>query len=394
MNQGSRITLGEVFDQAWQGLSEQVVDLVRRQMEQLLEAVRDGRVGRGRHARGAQGLYRSGYRVRKVFDSVLGNVGPLRIPRLRGRQGEVAVLAEQDRRSRGLMEAAVQMALGGLSYRKVRALAGRLWGQWLSGDTLGRLVGQMAQALEARKQAPVSQEEFVGLVLDGVYVQRRGVRGKSVVLVALGVRAEGSFQVLDWEGAEREDTEAYLRLLNRLFERGLEQPRIVVGDGQGGLWAAVEIVYPFARRQECLYHLWGEVRRQGQRQQLPSAQQHRLRRDFWATFDAWDRAEAQGLLQAFLARWRQALGPLAERIAASSPRLLAFFDFDRSWRHRLRTTNLAEGFFRNFRRFLSRFPGVNDLDHAAKVVSMYLIGAETARTRLQQIPQLYFNTIG
>ena len=48
----------------------------------------------------------------------------------------------------------------------------------------------------------------------------------------------------------------------------------------------------------------------------------------------------------------------------------------RTWSYRLKTTNLAEGFFRNLRRFLGRFPGFLSPDHADRALGLYLLGAE------------------
>ena len=58
------------------------------------------------------------------------------------------------------------------------------------------------------------------------------------------------------------------------------------------------------------------------------------------------------------------------------PRVLAFFAFPARWRHRLRTTNLGEGWFRHLRRYLSRFPGCVDEAHSEQVLGCFLLAAE------------------
>jgi hypothetical protein len=47
-----------------------------------------------------------------------------------------------------------------------------------------------------------------------------------------------------------------------------------------------------------------------------------------------------------------------------------------TWSYRLKTTNLAEGFFRNLRRFLGRFPGFLSPEHWDRALGLYLLGAE------------------
>ncbi len=67
---------------------------------------------------------------------------------------------------------------------------------------------------------------------------------------------------------------------------------------------------------------------------------------------------------------------MVEKFQAELPRVLAYLRFPRPWRHRLRTSNLAEGFFRHLRRYLSRFPGCRDDSHSEQILGCYLLAAE------------------
>jgi transposase-like protein len=57
--------------------------------------------------------------------------------------------------------------------------------------------------------------------------------------------------------------------------------------------------------------------------------------------------------------------------------VLAFFNFPAPWRHRLRTTNLGEGWFKHLRRYLSRFPGCRNAQHSEQVLGCFLLAAES-----------------
>ena len=59
----------------------------------------------------------------------------------------------------------------------------------------------------------------------------------------------------------------------------------------------------------------------------------------------------------FCARWRWAAPEMVGKFQQEFERVLAFFAFSAHWRHRLRTTNLGEGWFKHLRRYLSCFPG-------------------------------------
>jgi len=389
-----KVRLTELFNQVWEEFSGEMLQTIREGIEALLEKTRDSIVQRPSYSRGAGGVYRSGYRLRKVFDTRIGNLGPLRVPRIRGPEGEIPVLADSDRRCEELANALAIAAVGGLPYRKTVALARSLFKGALSLSTVARFVSRIADRLEERRRSAISDREFVGLVADAVYLQERGKKGKSAVLVALGVRRDGSFMVLDWEAARAETELAYQTLFQRLNDRGLREPGIVVGDDSHGLWAAADTVFPFASKQACIYHLWCELRNSCFKAGFDWTTVRRVQKEYWRIFDADSLKQASILLERFDAKWRPRLPAAFERIDRLRHKLFAFFAFPDRWRHRLRTTNLAEGFFRNFRRFLSRFPGVTDLAHAARIVALYLVGAETAHSSFQETPKLFFNTIG
>mgnify|MGYP007042415117 CR=1 FL=1 len=57
---------------------------------------------------------------------------------------------------------------------------------------------------------------------------------------------------------------------------------------------------------------------------------------------------------------------------------LTYFRWSPRWRHRLRTTNLAEGYFRHLRRYLGRFPGCVDPAHSEQVLGCFILACEQA----------------
>ena len=74
----------------------------------------------------------------------------------------------------------------------------------------------------------------------------------------------------------------------------------------------------------------------------------------------------------FCARWRWSAPEMVEKFQAELEGVLAFFAFPAYWRHRLRTTNLGEGWFKHLRRYLSRFPGCRNAKHSEQFLSSHL----------------------
>lgn len=276
----------------------------------------------------------------------------------------------------------------------LRGIAGWLKGLGLpsaSAANLGQVIEEAVAELSQRRQQRIPAGQYRALVVDGVWGKQRKGK-KQVLLVALGVLDDGRFEVLDWQAAEAESAAAYERLLNRLSQRGLETVELIVGDEVGALPGAVALVYPHAHRQICLYHLQKTLARLLRNRSWRA--EAKFRRAYWRIFDAETVAEAKRKLGRFCQLWQEKQPEMVAALRTRAAYLLGYFRFPEEWRHRARTTNLGENFFRHFRRFLSRFPGWEDKDHAERILATYLLSQEekkrSGRSPAYQL-QLNFN---
>ena len=165
-----------------------------------------------------------------------------------------------------------------------------------------------------------------------------GARG----MFAGGDRVEfgGGFRVLDWQVADAEDAEAYLALLERLYQRGLEEVPLIVADDCDSVPAAAAVVYPMAQIQPCLRH-W-----------LPNLEallhRRRLRRDFWWIYEAESVEQVERWVLRFIRRWARSEPDFVHQFWQGFEASITFLKVGlRAWSYRLKTTTLAEGFFRN-----------------------------------------------
>lgn len=368
-----RLTLREVMEQAWREVEGQARAMLKRSVEGLLQAERDRRVNQSRE-RGEK-VYRWGYTVRKCWTTLWGSLEQVRVPRLRGRE-EIGLIERYERH--GLDEILFALTVGGLSQRKVVGWVGRFLGGRLSPATIGAVLEQAQQQVEQRRNEPIPPRRYRAIVVDGIYLRyRRSVSStarKGVLLVAVGVREGGGFDVLDWLGASAESTEDYEALFTRLWQRGLESVELIVSDGLASVVSAAQMVYPAARHQLCLAHWFRNLEALTPR--FPWFQRGRFRREFWWIWEAENEAQAREWARRFCARWRWAAPEMVEKFQQELPRVLAFFAFPAPWRHRLRTTNLGEGWFKHLRRYLSRFPGCRNTQHSEHVLGCFLLAAE------------------
>ena len=93
--------------------------------------------------------------------------------------------------------------------------------------------------------------------LDAIRVKVRDegtVRNKAVY-VALGVRADGTKEVLGLWIEQTEGAKFWLRVMNELRDRGIEDILIAVVDGLKGFPEAIAAVFPQTQVQACIVHL-------------------------------------------------------------------------------------------------------------------------------------------
>lgn len=329
-------------------------------------------------------LQRSGSYTRQIL-TTYGYIAALQVPKLRGanRERPWQILTRYQLALPDLLERALYLYTLGLSIRDLQEAVYVLFGHLLSRDALNRVTLAAQSPMEQWRQRPISDTPPI-LVVDGVWVQilaptgqtwvdrsgheRREMRGQEqVVLTVMGVWPDGRHQILAYQAATAEDTEAWASLFAHLKERGLDPNavRLVVSDGSTGLPAALTRELPRAQQQRCVVHKVRGVEQSFLYRELPTHDPHtqetltpeaarRLRRqqvttEAHAIFEAPTRAEAEQRLIAFRTTWEQVEPEVVRKLAHDIERCFTFYQVERDLHHLVRSTNLLERFFREFR---------------------------------------------
>jgi putative transposase len=162
-------------------------------------------------------------------------------------------------------------------------------------------------------------------------------------LVIVGVRADGTKELVAIASGYRESTESWADLLRDLKRRGLRAPVRAVTDGALRFWGALCDVFPRTRDQRCWVHKLANVLNA-----MPTSAQPTARSALAEVRDAEDRDHAVQAIAAFardFAKWPKA----AAKVVDDAEALLAFFDFPAEhWVH-LKTTNPIESTFATVR---------------------------------------------
>src|SRR5215475_1546225 len=176
-------------------------------------------------------------------------VGTLRVRVARTRQRTFLPpgLRRLERRAAEVLLLIREAFLRGLSTRAVGRVVALITEAPVSAQTVSRLTRDLDHAVAQFHQASLA-DDWRYLFLDGVSlrVRRPGGRKRVRLLVAYGVRADGSRQLLAFTRSTGESQTAWEGLLQDLYRRGLEGCRLqlIVTDGCAGLAAALTTVYP------------------------------------------------------------------------------------------------------------------------------------------------------
>ena len=98
-------------------------------------------------------------------------------------------------------------------------------------------------------------DDWVYIWADGIYSGLRGDDGKLCCLVIIGVNSCGGKHFLAMEDGVRESKRSWCEVLLSLKQRGVTKPpKLAIGDGALGFWAAIDEVHPETATQRCWMH--------------------------------------------------------------------------------------------------------------------------------------------
>ena len=125
----------------------------------------------------------------------------------------------------------------------------------LSATTVVRLKDVWRREYEAWSKRDLSGQRFVYIWADGIYSNVRLDDERQCLLVVMGALEDGRKQLLAVHDGFRESELSWQELLEDLKRQGLElPPKLAVGDGAMGFWAALRKVYPATGEQRCWLH--------------------------------------------------------------------------------------------------------------------------------------------
>lgn len=368
-----------VFETLEEGLRQQVQGWLQDLLEEEVTAFLGRLKSERRPSEGVPGTpraaYRNGHGQPRSVTTAVGTVTVCR-PRLRGldERFESRVLPLFARRTPAVEALLPELYLHGLAAgdfdQAMRGLLGEEAA--LSASTMVRLKAKWQQEYDAWRQRSLSDQEVVYLWVDGIYVKAGLEKEKAALLVAVGALSDGSKVILAVEAGHRESTESWSRLLRSLKQRGMNCPRLVIGDGHLGIWGALANVYPEVGEQRCWNHRILNVL-----DRVPKKKQAQVKvwlRELMYAPTREKATEQKGKFQ----QWceGQGFGEAGRLLEEDWKRLIAYYDYPKAhWVH-LRTTNPVESPFASVRLRTTAAKRYKRVENATAMIWKLLLVAE------------------
>lgn len=341
------------------GARQLIHQYIEAELQELLEHCQSRLTDDGKPA-----VVRNGYQPERPIQTGIGPV-TVRIPKVRSRDGQPvtfhsALVPPYVRKTRSLEAAIPWLYLKGVSTGEMGEALGVLVGKeaaGLSASTVARLKKQWAEEYHAWRQQALDKNEWVYIWADGIYSGLRTEETKLCALVVVGVNAKGEKHFLAIEDGVRESTQSWREMLLKLKSRGMNTPKLAVGDGAMGFWAALEECYPKTRQQRCWVHKTRNVLNC-----LPKSLQAKAKQDLHDIWQADTRDNAQSAFDLFIASYEDKYPKATLCLQKDREELLAFYDFPAKHWQSIRTSNPIESCFATIRHRTKRSKGCLNRD--------------------------------
>ena len=261
----------------------------------------------------------------------------------------------------------------GLTVRAIQAFLSEMYAVDVSPDLISTVTDAVAAEVTAWQSRPL-ERMYPVVFFDALRVKIRdeGVVRCKAIYLALGVRRDGTREILGLWIEQTEGAKFWMKVFADLQTRGCQDILIAVTDGLKGMPEALAAVFPATTLQTCIVHLIRhsfDYASSSERQALAVA----LRPIYtaatadaaWEALDTFERSPVGAHLPTVVAAWRRAW-----------PQVIPFFAFPPDVRRVLYTTNALENVHRQLRKIIKTRGHFPTEDAALKLLWLALMRAE------------------
>ena len=315
-------------------------DLLQIELSAFLNYEKYSRAGRN------SGNSRNGT-YKRSFDTKYGTL-ELAVPR--DRNGEFAnqTLEPYARRSDDLENTVIHMFQKGMSARDIGDVIGKMYGHHYSPATVSNISKAVDELVDSFKNRPLAPRYSV-IFLDATTMPiRRDTVERESIYIAIGIRADGTKEVLAYTLAPTESAYVWGELLDDIKHRGVEEALLFTTDQLAGLKNRILERYPQAQHQSCVVHVQRNIQAK-----VRVKDRAEVTADFRQIYGQETKELALKKLKEFNSKWGKAY-PKVKEILEKNGSLLTFLNFPKEIRKTIYSTNLIEGFNKHLKSYTKR----------------------------------------
>lgn len=327
-------------------VQEMLKDLLGDTLQGMLEAEMDAKLGYSKYNYKDKDTddSRNGYSKKTVISS-LGEID-LDIPRDRKGEFEPQVVKKNQTDISNIEDQVLSMYAKGMTTRDISSHLHDVYGVDASAEMISHMTDRILPIAKEWQNRPL-ERKYAIVFMDAVHfhVREENRTVKKAVYVAIGIRLNGTKEVMGmWIGGN-ESAKYWLGVLNEIKNRGVEDIMIVSVDGLTGFVDAIGAVYPQAEIQRCIVH---QVRYTTKFVNYKDMKP--FVKDLKAIYQAPTEEAALEKLDELEDTWGKKYGASVASWRNNWPQLSTFFKYPPEIRKIIYTTNAIENFNRGLRK--------------------------------------------
>ncbi|EHH1652967.1 IS256 family transposase [Enterococcus faecium] len=280
------------------------------------------------------------------------------IPRDRNGKFSQQTLPAYKRTNDSLETTIIQLFQKGITMSEISELIEKMYGHHYTPQTISNMTKIVSEDIIAFKERSLESRYSV-IFMDATHIPlKRQTVSKEAVYIVIGIRLDGTKEVLGFSLAPTESAYVWKEILQDLKDRGLKEVLLVVTDGLSGINDSIHSVYPNAQFQQCCVHISRNIAhkvRVSDRQEICS--------DFKLVYQASSKEEANNQIRFMIDKWKKQYPRVVKLLM--NPAILTFYNFSPSIRRTIYSTNLIEGFNKQLKKYTKRkeqFPNEESLE--------------------------------
>ncbi|MDV5021168.1 IS256 family transposase [Enterococcus faecium] len=280
------------------------------------------------------------------------------IPRDRNGDFSQQTLPAYKRTNDSLETTIIQLVQKGITMSEISDLIEKMYGHYYKPQTISNMSKIVSEDVSAFKERTLEAKYSV-IFMDATHIPlKRQTVSKEAVYIVIGIRLDGTKEVLGFTIAPTESAYVWKEILQDLKDRGLEEVLLVVTDGLSGIDDSIHSVYPNAQFQQCCVHISRNIAHK-----VRVSDRQEICEDFKLVYQASSKEEANNQIRFMTRKWKKQYPRVVNLLL--NPALLTFYNFPHAIRRTIYSTNLIEGFNKQLKRYTRRkeqFPNEESLE--------------------------------